>query len=90
MCNCVTGYRLRGIIEKYKIAIGSSLLKSNRSIIFNFKKGGKCQDINECLNNVCPGILECSNSDGSYACNCPAGYDTIDEICVVMDLKLRI
>ena len=48
-------------------------------------KGGKCQDINECLNNVCPGILECSNSDGSYACNCPSGYDTIDGICTVTD-----
>ena len=49
------------------------------------KKGDKCQDINECLNNVCSGIFECSNTDGSYACNCPIGYDMIDDVCTVMD-----
>ena len=52
------------------------------------KKGDKCQDINECLNNVCSGIFECSNTDGSYACNCPIGYDMIDDVCTVMDFFL--
>ena len=57
-------------------------------IDMKFEKGEKCQDINECLNNVCSGIFECSNTDGSYACNCPIGYEMINDECIVTDFSI--
>ena len=55
-----------------------------------YKLGGiDCQDIDECSTNeyTCPTNSECSNTDGSYECECRIGYvkneseecDDIDE-----------
>jgi hypothetical protein len=32
-------------------------------------------DVNECLNNPCPGTLDCINTPGSFLCTCAAGCD---------------
>ncbi|XP_069473611.1 uncharacterized protein [Ambystoma mexicanum] len=36
----------------------------------------KCQDINECdqSNHMCPNTSRCTNTDGSYRCQCLAGF----------------
>ena len=33
-------------------------------------------DIDECVNNNLCGNGECVNTQGSYVCNCPEGYDS--------------
>jgi hypothetical protein len=38
-------------------------------------------DINECLNGVCPSNSKCTNTDGSFSCNCIAGYQMVDGHC---------
>ena len=39
-----------------------------------------CLDINECdvLNGGCSHY--CNNTDGSYYCSCPVGYDLVNEL----------
>ena len=37
--------------------------------------GDKCTDINECMTNPCILPYECENTDGSYICECVAGYE---------------
>ena len=37
--------------------------------------GESCTDINECMNNPCTLPYECENTDGSYICECVAGYE---------------
>lgn len=34
---------------------------------------GGCVDINECAGNACPGGAVCTNTPGSYTCQCPGG-----------------
>lgn len=31
-------------------------------------------DINECTDDPCTGGKVCSNTEGSYTCDCPPGY----------------
>ncbi|KAL5006713.1 hypothetical protein ScPMuIL_015519 [Solemya velum] len=37
--------------------------------------GDTCgNDIDECIQNPCPKLAGCTNTDGSYTCQCPMGY----------------
>ena len=35
----------------------------------------ECVDINECKTTRCPKYSNCVNSEGSYHCQCKAGYE---------------
>lgn len=35
---------------------------------------GKCDDINECLTQICDHNLQCINTPGSFSCECEYGY----------------
>ena len=38
-------------------------------------------DINECIMDVCSVNAECANTEGSYECQCHAGFNTDGQIC---------
>ncbi|KAG6937868.1 heart development protein with EGF like domains 1, partial [Chelydra serpentina] len=38
-------------------------------------QGEDCgEDVDECLSNPCPALATCNNTQGSYVCKCPLGY----------------
>ena len=39
-------------------------------------------DINECASDPCPGVLRCTNGEGTYFCSCPQGYRREGNRCV--------
>ena len=42
-----------------------------------------CNDINECnIPNICPSYAQCSNTIGSFDCECDAGYETTNDITI--------
>jgi hypothetical protein len=46
--------------------------------------GALCElDVNECLNDPCPGTLDCINTPGSFFCDCASGCD--DNIACTID-----
>lgn len=51
-------------------------------------------DVNECLLNPCPPLALCNNTQGSYICRCPVGYQLEKGICnlvrtFVTEFKLK-
>ncbi|KAB1283627.1 Protein HEG-like protein 1 [Camelus dromedarius] len=38
-------------------------------------------DVNECLSNPCPPLAVCNNTQGSFTCRCPVGYQLEKGIC---------
>ncbi|KAI6653224.1 EGF-like domain-containing protein [Oopsacas minuta] len=42
----------------------------------------RCFDADECLRDLCPGDLSCTNTPGSYTCSCSAGYDQEGDSCI--------
>ncbi|XP_077972829.1 uncharacterized protein LOC120338513 [Styela clava] len=48
-----------------------------------------CNDIDECMENVCVGITDsnCSNTDGSYSCDCATGYHINTEMDACVDIN---
>ncbi|XP_064121625.1 protein HEG homolog 1-like [Macrobrachium nipponense] len=40
------------------------------------------KDIDECLSNPCPDVSVCTNTPGSYLCQCPPGYNLTSGACV--------
>ncbi|XP_077623756.1 protein HEG homolog 1 isoform X1 [Crocuta crocuta] len=58
-------------------------------------QGDDCSvDVNECLLNLCPPLATCNNTQGSYACKCPVGYQLEKGICnlvrtFVTEFKLK-
>jgi hypothetical protein len=43
-------------------------------------------DIDECLSsNVCPPNAKCSNTNGSFHCECSSGFEQNDDVCVDVD-----
>ncbi|XP_054431157.1 protein HEG homolog 1 isoform X2 [Pteronotus mesoamericanus] len=51
-------------------------------------------DVNECLSNPCPPLAMCNNTQGSFTCRCPVGYQLEKGICnlvrtFVTDFKLK-
>lgn len=58
-------------------------------------QGDNCSvDVNECLLNPCPPLALCSNTQGSYICRCPVGYQLEKGICnlvrtFVTEFKLK-
>lgn len=38
-------------------------------------------DVNECLSNPCPPLATCNNTQGSFTCRCPVGYQLEKGIC---------
>ena len=54
---------------------------------FNFVPDGEtCIDINECVTNPCILPFQCENTDGSYTCECTAGFERDgDDICRNID-----
>ncbi|XP_059148172.1 fibrillin-1-like [Physella acuta] len=63
-------------------AIGCDNVKG--CICQNNWKGTECDvDVNECLKpNMCLPDHYCTNTIGSYSCDCPAGYEDINGTCV--------
>ncbi|KAM5276169.1 protein HEG homolog 1 isoform 2-T2 [Hipposideros larvatus] len=58
-------------------------------------QGDDCSvDVNECLSNPCPPLAMCNNTQGSFTCRCPVGYQLEKGICnlvrtFVTELKLK-
>ncbi|XP_075412421.1 protein HEG homolog 1 isoform X1 [Tenrec ecaudatus] len=58
-------------------------------------QGDDCSvDVNECLLNPCPPLATCDNTQGSFTCTCPVGYQLEKGICnlvrtFVTELKLK-
>ncbi|XP_042638062.1 protein HEG homolog 1 [Orycteropus afer afer] len=58
-------------------------------------QGDDCsEDVNECLLNPCPPLATCNNTQGSYTCKCPVGYQLEKGICnlvrtFVTEFKLK-
>ncbi|XP_062065141.1 protein HEG homolog 1 [Lepus europaeus] len=58
-------------------------------------QGDDCSvDVNECLLNPCPPLALCNNTQGSYICRCPVGYQLEKGICnlvrtFVTEFKLK-
>ncbi|XP_076974205.1 protein HEG homolog 1 [Tamandua tetradactyla] len=58
-------------------------------------QGDDCSvDVNECLSNPCPPLATCNNTQGSFICKCPVGYQLEKGICslvrtFVTELKLK-
>ncbi|EPY73049.1 protein HEG 1-like protein [Camelus ferus] len=45
-------------------------------------QGDDCSvDVNECLSNPCPPLAVCNNTQGSFTCRCPVGYQLEKGIC---------
>ncbi|XP_059160048.1 mucin-like protein [Physella acuta] len=48
-------------------------------------KGETCEtDVDECASkpDVCPADQKCTNTEGSYTCDCPVGYEDINGTCI--------
>ncbi|XP_054565630.1 protein HEG homolog 1 [Eptesicus fuscus] len=58
-------------------------------------QGEDCSvDVNECLSNPCPPLAVCNNTQGSFTCRCPIGYQLEKGICnlvrtFVTEFKLK-
>ncbi|XP_074186720.1 protein HEG homolog 1 isoform X2 [Rhinolophus sinicus] len=58
-------------------------------------QGHDCSvDVNECLSNPCPSLAMCNNTQGSFTCRCPVGYQLEKGICnlvrtFVTEFKLK-
>ncbi|XP_012588958.1 PREDICTED: protein HEG homolog 1 isoform X1 [Condylura cristata] len=58
-------------------------------------QGDDCSvDVNECLLNPCPPLAVCNNTQGSFICQCPVGYQLEKGICNLVrtfmtELKLK-
>ncbi|XP_057594789.1 protein HEG homolog 1 isoform X2 [Hippopotamus amphibius kiboko] len=58
-------------------------------------QGDDCSvDVNECLSNPCPPLATCSNTQGSFTCRCPVGYQLDKGTCglvrtFVTEFKLK-
>ncbi|XP_052501115.1 protein HEG homolog 1 [Budorcas taxicolor] len=58
-------------------------------------QGDNCSvDVNECLSNPCPPLAMCNNTQGSFTCRCPVGYQLEKGICnlvrtFVTEFKLK-
>ncbi|XP_045396061.1 protein HEG homolog 1 isoform X2 [Lemur catta] len=58
-------------------------------------QGDDCSvDVNECLSNPCPPLAMCNNTQGSFICKCPVGYQLEKGICnlvrtFVTEFKLK-
>ncbi|KAL2804979.1 protein HEG-like protein 1 precursor [Daubentonia madagascariensis] len=58
-------------------------------------QGDDCSvDVNECLLNPCPPLAMCNNTQGSFICKCPVGYQLEKGICnlvrtFVTEFKLK-
>ncbi|XP_045858272.1 protein HEG homolog 1 isoform X2 [Meles meles] len=58
-------------------------------------QGDDCSvDVNECLLNPCPPLATCNNTQGSFTCKCPVGYQLEKGICnlvrtFVTEFKLK-
>ncbi|KAK2502809.1 hypothetical protein MC885_019080 [Smutsia gigantea] len=58
-------------------------------------QGDDCSvDVNECLLNPCPPLAICNNTQGSFTCKCPVGYQLEKGICnlvrtFVTEFKLK-
>ncbi|XP_028608070.1 protein HEG homolog 1 [Grammomys surdaster] len=58
-------------------------------------QGDNCSvDVNECLSSPCPPLAVCNNTQGSFTCRCPIGYQLEKGICnlvrtFVTEFKLK-
>ncbi|XP_054983381.1 protein HEG homolog 1 isoform X2 [Sorex araneus] len=58
-------------------------------------QGDDCSvDVNECLSNPCPPLAVCNNTQGSFICKCPVGYQLEKGICnlvrtFIAELKIK-
>lgn len=58
-------------------------------------QGENCSvDVNECLSSPCPPLATCNNTQGSFTCRCPVGYQLEKGICnlvrtFVTEFKLK-
>nr|KAF6382151.1 heart development protein with EGF like domains 1 [Pipistrellus kuhlii] len=70
-------------------------LRGHRCVCSASWQGEDCSvDVNECLSNPCPPLAACNNTQGSFTCRCPIGYQLEKGICnlvrtFVTEFKLK-
>ena len=72
--------------------VSSSLAKYSRFETENLSPAALVTDIDECSRpdtNQCDSNALCNNTDGSYICSCPSGYQGDGRNCIGKDLFLR-
>ncbi|XP_066203928.1 protein HEG homolog 1 isoform X2 [Saccopteryx leptura] len=69
--------------------------RGHRCVCLPFWQGDDCSvDVNECLSNPCSPLAVCINTQGSFTCRCPVGYQLEKGICnlvrtFVTEFKLK-
>ncbi|XP_046860221.1 signal peptide, CUB and EGF-like domain-containing protein 3 [Xenia sp. Carnegie-2017] len=79
LCNFVTEDCIQGQ------SLGKYVCRCKKG--FTRSGDGVCTDIDECIsnNNPCDSLAECKNTQGSYECICPQGYETQNNNCEDID-----
>ena len=86
-CTCLAGYKMNGsrCQNVNECEITPRICPMNNSTcndtdggflclcLLGFT-GAQCEDIDECLQNLCQTNADCTNSLGSFSCHCQAGF----------------
>ena len=95
-CTCLAGYSMNGSLcqNVNECEITPHICPMNNSVcndtdggflcscLLGFT-GAQCEDIDECLQNLCQANADCTNSLGSFLCHCQAGFIENGRDCIV-------
>ncbi|XP_071153468.1 uncharacterized protein [Mytilus edulis] len=84
---CALGRTCLDLLPADEISLGRGYNCSNCPLGYNITDNEKCEDINECLDGTdnCPANSSCTNTDGSFTCNCLAGFRKVGSECQDID-----
>ncbi|CAG2236072.1 unnamed protein product [Mytilus edulis] len=84
---CALGRTCLDLLPADEISLGRGYNCSNCPLGYNITADEKCEDINECLDGTdnCPANSNCTNTDGSFTCNCLAGFRKVGSLCQDID-----
>ncbi|VDI73637.1 Hypothetical predicted protein [Mytilus galloprovincialis] len=84
---CALGRTCIDLLPADEVSLGRGYDCSNCPPGYNITADEKCEDINECLDGTdnCPANSNCTNTDGSFTCNCLAGFRKVGSLCQDID-----
>lgn len=72
----------RPCLHDGKCVVDPTTSRGHRCVCSPSWQGQDCSvDVNECLSNPCPPLATCNNTQGSFTCRCPVGYQLEKGIC---------